>query len=798
MSTSSTWRIGRVSRCLAVGLVAVLAVASSAPPPIAAADPTPTGQAAATQAGDPGPGGEPAGPPATVPQAATPPSLLSPGHATFQTGDLFMSVGNTPIVQWRLPDGTLNQTLNLGYPAPGTVAAGMAFGPDGTLYATNFNSAQIYEFTVTGASGAILGGQCCSGDYNLPESIASDRAGHLIVGQAGGNPGSITAPVIHKIDLAGNVLGQWTVATDTRGADWVDVEPDGCTVLYTSEGRSVKRFNICTGTQLADFATNLPGANAFALRILPDGSVLVADTASVVHLSSAGQILGSYTRPGETYFFSLALDSDGTSFWAGSLSSGNVYKMAIATGALEQSFYAGGVVNGLAVYNAGAIFPQGVPLNQTLGGGTAGANPNGTRDTNETREPVNTLTGNYTNTVTDFTLPGRGLNVAFTRTYNSQGAGTAALGPGWTDAYAVGLVLNGDGTITFTDENGAQYVYRPNGSGGWLTPAGGRSSLTSIGGGYQLLRHDQVRYAFDSTGLLQRETDRNGNALTFAYTAGLLTQVSDPVGRIVTLGYGANNRLATVAGPPSRQVSYGYNGAGQLASVTDLRGGLTRYTYDAAGHLATITDQNNHVVVTNVYDAAGRVQTQTDAANHTATFGWDPSTGTSTMTDARGGVWTDAYVNGVLARQSDPLGDTTTFGYDPALDALVTTDPRGNSTSATYDASGNLLTRGGAGELSLDTYTYDGLNDVVSHTDGRHNTTTYQYDAAGNLTTMTEPGGATVIYGRDPAGTGLLVSLTDERGKTTTYGHDAQANLTSITTPLGELTTMTYDAAGAG
>ena len=42
--------------------------------------------------------------------------------------------------------------------------------------------------------------------------------------------------------------------------------------------RSVKRFNVCTDTQLSDFATGLPGPAAFALRLLPDGGALVADT----------------------------------------------------------------------------------------------------------------------------------------------------------------------------------------------------------------------------------------------------------------------------------------------------------------------------------------------------------------------------------------------------------------------------------------------------------------------------------------------------------------------------------------
>jgi hypothetical protein len=46
-------------------------------------------------------------------------------------------------------------------------------------------------------------------------------------------------------------------------------------------------------------------------------------------------------------------------------------------------------------------------------------------------DPVNTATGNYVYTASDFALPGRGLNLAFTRSYNSLDVGVGPIGPGW-------------------------------------------------------------------------------------------------------------------------------------------------------------------------------------------------------------------------------------------------------------------------------------------------------------------------------------------------------------------------------
>jgi len=53
-----------------------------------------------------------------------------------------------------------------------------------------------------------------------------------------------------------------------------------------------------------------------------------------------------------------------------------------------------------------------------------------------------------------------------------------------------------------------------------------------------------------------------------------------------------------------------------------------------------------------------------------------------------------------------------------------------------------------------------------------------------------------IQYGRDPAGTGLLVSMTDPNNRTTTFGYNAAFDLTRVTTPKGEVTTMGYDTSG--
>jgi len=79
----------------------------------------------------------------------------------------------------------------------------------------------------------------------------------------------------------------------------------------------------------------LPGDTAFALRILPDGGVLVADTQSVIRLDISGNIIRTYPSPvsGAT-LFALNRDPDNTSFWTGDLNGGKMFKIDIATGAV--------------------------------------------------------------------------------------------------------------------------------------------------------------------------------------------------------------------------------------------------------------------------------------------------------------------------------------------------------------------------------------------------------------------------------------------------------------------------------
>jgi outer membrane protein assembly factor BamB len=142
-------------------------------------------------------------------------------------------------------------------------------------------------------------------------------------------------------DRLGTAQAAYDVATEERGSDGIELAADGCTILYTSRSANVKRFDVCARTQLPDFNTApLPGPAAYAVRVLPDGGVLVADVSAVVRLDASGNLVQTYGVPGEPQAWEwLDLVGDGT-FWASNHYSSNLYRFDIATGQVLASFNA--------------------------------------------------------------------------------------------------------------------------------------------------------------------------------------------------------------------------------------------------------------------------------------------------------------------------------------------------------------------------------------------------------------------------------------------------------------------------
>ena len=212
-------------------------------------------------------------------------------------------------------------------------------------------------------------------------------------------------------------------------------------------------------------------------------------------------------------------------------------------------------------------------------------------------DPVDCATGNFYETQTDLAVGGLGVGLDLTRTYNSQAAATAtapgAFGYGWSSSFSDHLVIDqADQQVTLQQANGSSVAFAAESDGSFTAPGWVQDTLASTGdGGYLLTQPDQSTLLFDADGVLQDESDRNGNTTTLSYDgSGQLSTITDPAGRAITLSY-SGGLVSSATDPMGHTVSYGYT-AGDLTSVTlpGDSGPRWRFQYDGSNQITAMTD----------------------------------------------------------------------------------------------------------------------------------------------------------------------------------------------------------------
>jgi len=243
----------------------------------------------------------------------------SPAAGDFVKGEVFVGAGSGQVFVYS-PTGDLLQKLSSGLSSETT---GMAFDASGNLYSTNFQANAIVKFDGSGNNLGTFG----SGFNAHPESILFDKSGNAFVGQADGTHS------ILKFDSNGSLLKTITPTSVDRGTDWIDLSADQTTLYYAGEGPTIRTISAVTGLQGPDFETG-KGSQQFALRLLSDGGILVANGSNVLRYDSSGNIIKTYTGfTGASELFALNLDPDGKSFWTGDIGgSTQVFRVDIATG----------------------------------------------------------------------------------------------------------------------------------------------------------------------------------------------------------------------------------------------------------------------------------------------------------------------------------------------------------------------------------------------------------------------------------------------------------------------------------
>jgi RHS repeat-associated protein len=413
-------------------------------------------------------------------------------------------------------------------------------------------------------------------------------------------------------------------------------------------------------------------------------------------------------------------------------------------------------------------------------------------------EPVNTAIGNYTYEHEDIKIPGKGLPLQITRSYNSlDTVYNGPIGYGWTFNYNISLRPNADESVTLMLEDGKRNTYTKNSDGSYTPPEGVQDTLIkNPDGTYTLTLKNQTKYDFASSGRLISQVDKNGNTTSFAYDAdGKLTTATDPGSRTLTFTY-TGDRITKIQDQTGRNVQYGYDASGDLTSVTDLSGYVTTFTYNSEHQLLTMKEPEPSVnpFLTNHY-LDGKVDYQYDAFMSQNLWSYDTVNHKTTCTDNKGGQTVHEYdASNRLTKSTDPLNHSTISSYSTYDQPDYVTNQNGKTTYFGYDANGN--TRSTRDPLNHTiTASYDLSNNNLLWTrDALLRQTTYSYDPLGiNLLSITSPIGTTAFtYYPD----GLLNTTTDANSHTTSFGYNSYGNLTSITDPLYKVTSFEYDSVG--
>jgi Bacterial Ig-like domain (group 1) len=339
-------------------------------------------------------------------------SVASANGVALVKGDVLAATGSAQVKNFS-PTGVLQDTLTDNTGAEFTT--GMCFDSKANLYVTDFETTMSKYDSGGNLLVSPFGEGFASGH---PESCTIDAKDHIYVGGPFGAS-------IEELNTSGTLLETFAVegAGGTGGTDWIDIAADQCTIFYASEGGEIKRYNVCTHEQLSNFASGLP-APCFALRIRPNKEVLVACASEVLRLNTSGEVVQTYTFPGQSFLFAMNLDPDNETFWTGDINNGQIWRANIATGKVVTEFNSAPSTSlaGLAVVGEIEIAHPTIILSPTTAENEVGT------------------THTVTATVTEEGAPAAGVEVTFTVTGANPQTGKAT-----TNA-------NGEASFTYKGE----------------------------------------------------------------------------------------------------------------------------------------------------------------------------------------------------------------------------------------------------------------------------------------------------------------------------------------------------------
>lgn len=349
-------------------------------------------------------------------------------------------------------------------------------------------------------------------------------------------------------------------------------------------------------------------------------------------------------------------------------------------------------------------------------------------------------------------------------------------------------VVSGDGAVTTLS-----YAGDERGPASVTDPAGGVTRFEWDGG---LLRQVTdptgvvVTLAYDEFGQHVATSDADGNTTTMSYdAAGRLLSLVSPLGNRTEYTYDVNGRPSSRIQPDGSTWTFEHTAAGRMSAIVDPLGARTATEYDDTGSATRVIDPLGRVLAHD-YDPFGNIAGLTLPDGRRWEFTHDSLSRLVAATSPDGGTWTQGFdAVGTLTSVTDPTGAVATLserrGQISATDGATTTrvdvDPLGRPlTSVTEEGS--------------TVFAYDPCGRVVEIVDGEGGLTRIERDAAGRQVSVTSPEGKVHQYEYNHLGR-LAVAI-DPAGARTTFSYDGDGRLTTTTLPTGETALTQYDTCG--
>ncbi|MCK4260971.1 MAG: DNRLRE domain-containing protein, partial [Halanaerobiales bacterium] len=370
---------------------------------------------------------------------------------------------------------------------------------------------------------------------------------------------------------------------------------------------------------------------------------------------------------------------------------------------------------------------------------------------------ANIFSGNLVLQDVDISVPAKGFNLEFARTYNSnKSAQTGVLGYGWTfSGNSCIIIFDGGNIVRLIGADGSEHLFRKEGTE-YKAPEGIDLSLTydSTKGEYSFKSPARVKYIYSAnTKKILRKEDRYGNKINYGYDVyGRLDKISDSSipARTIQIFY-SNDRIWKVIDPKNRSAYYNYDSYGNLESYQDFGGHITHYNFNSSHLLSGVTDPEGN-------------------NTHFGYFGED--------------VYTVRTADQLDGWRETIFATMTSDGIDNLV--RVVTEVNGCDIIYTMNREGLVMKKEIEGEDALDTTTYNFAykDKRIQIVDDTKTMTYYEYDdntddGIPNLTKVIRDYGEgknnyTTIYGYDSYHN--VISIKNARGFTITNAWSADGN----------------------